>query len=116
VHSKEKRYAVYLHRLLLEPPKGLEVDHINGNPLDNRRENLRLATRAQNNYNQVSGRKNTSGFKGVCWDKKRGMWKAQIRANGINYNIGHYHTPEEAHEAYKLKAVELHGEYANFST
>lgn len=103
--------SVLMHRVITNAPPGMEVDHINGDGLDNRRSNLRLATHAQNLRNQRVCRDNRSGFKGVCWDKSRCAWKAQIRLGGKNSNIGRFATPEEAHAAYVAASAELHGEF-----
>jgi hypothetical protein len=73
-----RQHSLLIHRVILEAPAGVEVDHINGNGLDNRRSNLRLATKSQNMQNMRLSRINTSGFKGVCWDKDRGKWRAHI--------------------------------------
>jgi hypothetical protein len=92
--------------------KGEYVDHINGDGLDNRRSNLRLATKAQNQRNQRLRRDNKSGFKGVCWDNRAKKWRALIRFNGKQKTLGYFDTPEEAYEAYCAAAIELHGEFA----
>lgn len=94
------------------------VDHVNGNGLDNRRANLRPATNAENMRNRRRYANNTSGFKGVTFDKAKGRWKAQIRLDGRRRYIGRYDTAEEAARAYDAAARELHGEFArlNFPT
>lgn len=99
-----------MHRVIMEPPPGAVIDHINCDPLDNRRSNLRLATRAQNarNRNRASGR---SRFKGVH-KGEGGRWSAQISVNGKNRRAGCYLTEEEAAQAYDAAALELHGEFA----
>ena len=89
-----------------------EVDHINHIPLDNRRSNLRLASRQQNVHNVGIRRNNTSGYKGVSFDKERSKWKAQIKINYRNVLLGRFDTPEEAHQAYCEAARKLHGEFA----
>ena len=101
-----------LHRLILDAPSGMEVDHINGNGLDNRRANLRLCTGSQNSCNKGLNRSNTSGFKGVTLDKKSGRWHARIAVNGESRSLGFYGTPESAYEAYVQASKTLHGEFA----
>jgi len=88
------------------------IDHRDGNPLNNRWTNLRLATHTNNAANRPRLPRNTSGFKGVSFDRRRGAWAAQITKEGKRYFIGRYATPEEAHAAYVAKARELFGEFA----
>lgn len=109
-----KRRQVHLHRFIL----GLDrdacvfVDHINGDPLDNRRENLRACSNSENQRNQGLNKRNTTGYKGVCLHKQSGKYRAQIRHQGVRRTIGHFHTPEEAAHAYNKSAISLHGEFA----
>lgn len=88
------------------------TDHHNGNGLDNRRDNLRPATHAENMRNRALQRNNTSGFKGVNWHSRSRKWKAQIRTNGSKRHVGMFGTPEEAARAYDEAAREFHGEFA----
>lgn len=90
-----------------------EIDHIDGNPANNRWDNLRLATRFQNAKNRKRGSNNTSGFKGVArWKNK---WKAEIMADGKSRYLGLYDTPQDAHRAYADAAHRLHGEFARLA-
>ena len=87
------------------------VDHINGNRLDNRMENLRLVNRAQNNMNKGLRSDNTSGHTGVSWDKLKGKWVVQIQVDGKNKHIGRYASKKDAINA-RIKAEEKYfGEY-----
>lgn len=88
------------------------VDHIDGNGLNNAKSNLRLCTKAQNGMNRGPQRDNSSGYKGVGWDRSRHKWRAQITVNGKNTFIGRYNTKEKAARAYDKKAKELYGEFA----
>jgi hypothetical protein len=92
--------AAYLHRevLQLERDDPRVVDHINGDRLDNRRANLRIVTRRQNMENMKLSRANTSGYRGVSYDKEMGLWAAQIGLNGRRKHLGYYHSPETAAE------------------
>jgi len=93
---------------------GLFIDHINGKRDDNRIENLRLATNTQNLWNAHGPSKNNkSGFKGVNWDKVYNKWKASISANGKRHHLGYFSNPEDAGEAYRKAAKELHGDFAS---
>lgn len=105
--------SVFLHRFIMNAPDGMEVDHINGNPLDNRRENLRLCIHAQNQGNRVIGKNNKSGYKGVSYCLKNGMWYASIKLKGISKNLGYYKTAAEASEAYNAAAKQSFGEFAS---
>lgn len=86
-----------------------EIDHINGDPGDNRIANLRDVSRAENLQNQrVAQRRNKCGLLGVSFHKAREKWRAQIAINGKSQHLGYFDTPEEAHQAYVLKKRELH--------
>ena len=100
-----------LHRFLLDAPVGTEVDHIDGDPKNNRRANLRLCLRADNSKNQRKRSDNTSGFKGVSWHKQKRRWHAQIKINGKNNHIGYFETTAEASLAYQEAAGFLFGEF-----
>lgn len=110
--QRPNRRIFYLHRAILEAKKGEYCDHINGDKLDNRRENLRLCTNAQNVQNRRLGKNNTSGFKGVFWDKVASNWYVQITANRKVFCVGRTETKEEAALLYNKKALEFHGEFA----
>lgn len=89
-----------------------DIDHINGVRNDNRLCNLREATRSQNLFNRSGANKNnTSGFKGVAFNKRSESFRAMIRINGKNTNLGYFNTPEEASEAYQTAARKYHGEF-----
>jgi len=99
----------YLHRLVMEmfghDLAGVTVDHRDRNKLDNRRRNLRLATRRQQNMNQGRKRTNKSGFIGVAWHKRAGKWCAGIRINGKSKHLGLFADPVEAACAYDTAAL-----------
>ena len=88
------------------------IDHRDGNPLNNRWRNLRLSTRSENCANRRRLVSNTSGFKGVSFDRRRGNWIARIRKESRDYFLGRFETPEEAHEAYRRAARLLFGDFA----
>lgn len=81
-----------------------QVDHINTDPMDNRWENLRVATPAENQWNVGIRRRNTTGFTGVYYDKRRNKWRAEFTVH-----LGRYDTPEAAHEAYKQALLRFRG-------
>lgn len=103
-----------MHRIILgiTDPK-TQVDHINHDTLDNRRENLRIATPQQNSFNQRS--KGISGFKGVGFCRRTGRWQAQITHNYKCHFLGRHATPEEAARVYDAEARKLFGEYAHLN-
>lgn len=111
-----KSHSVLMHREIMDAPTGMEVDHINGNGLDNRKCNLRLATSSQNKRNQRKQRRKTSSkYKGVYWHKRDKVWMVRIQAEGKEKYIGSYKTEQEAALAYNEAALKYHGEYAKLN-
>jgi len=88
------------------------TDHIDGNPLNNQRSNLRVATYSQNNMNVARLKRNKSGYKGVSWKKDHQKWESHIQFNGQVHYLGLFDTPEEAHTAYCEAAEYYFGEFA----
>lgn len=104
---------VQMHRLILNAPENMEVDHINGNRLDNRRENLRLCNSSQNKCNRGPRKDNKSGYKGVSWHEQRQKWTVRIKTPYGKYlSLGLYNDKKEAAMAYNKASVEHHGEFA----
>ena len=103
----------YMHRVIMLPDPDQDVDHINGDPLDNRRANLRLCTRSQNNANTRLSSTNTSGFKGVSWFKRTGRWRAMISLENCQLGLGYYDDLIDAAHAYDGAARYFFGEFAN---
>jgi hypothetical protein len=106
----------YAHRLAWLYVYGVwpqhEIDHIDGDRLNNRISNLREATSSENKRNTRKRSNNTSGFKGVSFDKSKKLWTAQIATNRKYIHIGRFKTPEAAYEAYCAAAERLHGDFA----
>lgn len=107
-----KGKRVLLHRMIMNAPKGQDLDHADGNTLNNRKRNLRFSTTSQNLFNRGKQRNNTSGFKGVTRNHKR--WMAQMEHMGKLIYLGTYDTPMEAGEAYKVAAIRIAGEFARW--
>lgn len=111
----EKKRKVFMHRQILgisDEPTSVMCDHINGDTLDNRRSNLRLATGAQNSRNRKLQTNNSSGFKGVSWNEHSRRWRAQICVNRKRMVLGHFDDPKEAARAYNVAAKKHHREFA----
>jgi hypothetical protein len=104
--------TITMHRFILDAIKGVQVDHINHNGLDNQKHNLRLCSNSQNQMNRGYYRNCTSKYKGVSFYKKTKKWKAYIKINGKRINLGYYHCEIDAAKKYNDKAVELFGEFA----
>lgn len=108
--------VVMLHRQVLRAPLGFDVDHINGDPLDNRRVNLRLCSMSQNQANRSAMVPNkTSRYRGVCWDKKSGRWQADIKVQQKSIYLGQYEREEDAAAAYNRAAEKHFGEFARLN-
>jgi hypothetical protein len=107
---------IFMHRVIMNVPNGIEIDHVNGDGLDNRKINLRLCSRGQNNKNVSKRIDNRSGFKGVKWHKQFKKWHARIKNNGKRYSLGLYETKTEAAIAYNKAASTLHGDFARLNT
>ena len=111
-----KQSFIYLHRLLISPPKGMVVDHIDGNPLNNIRNNLRICTHSQNLCNQMAVRKHTSKYKGVSWDKRNRNWNSRIGiGNNTTKHIGSFEDEVQAAIAYNNAALKYFGEFAKLN-
>ena len=111
---KESGRRVSMHRVVMGKPEGF-VDHKNITPegsLDNRRQNLRLASPSQNGYNRGKLLNNTSGHKGAYWHKASNKYSAAIAFNGRLLHLGLFHTVVEAAAVYNFAARRLHGEFA----
>lgn len=103
--------AILMHREIMDPTKELQVDHIDGNGLNNQKHNLRICTNSQNAANLHRNKRNTSGYKGVSWNIGAKKWCAEIKCNGKKYNLGYFTNPKLAHERYLEKAKEVFGKY-----
>lgn len=113
-NSGKRGKHVIMHRVIMDAPPGVDVDHIDGNGLNNQRSNLRLCSRKDNLRNRGALSRNTSGYKGVTWSKKKKKWYAQIRVDGKNKSLGFHDDIQAAALAYQDAAKEHHGDFARW--
>ena len=100
------------HQIIGKPKKGLEVDHINGNSLDNRRKNLRICTKSENQWNRKINNNSTTRVKGVHQIKKTGKFQARAQVHGKRINLGFFDSKKDAGRAYRVFAVKNFKEFA----
>lgn len=118
VQLEYKNKKVLLHRLImnvLEESINIDIDHINHNTTDNRKVNLRIASRSENKRNVLKQKNNTSGYKGVCWDRSKNKWQSGITVNNKSIFIGRFDNKLEAAQAYNKAAIKYHGEFAELN-
>lgn len=108
----KKKRVVSMHKLLCS---GVNVDHRNGNGLDNQRKNLRPATSSQNGCNRGKPKHNKSGFKGVHFDKSKGRYVVYVCANGVNKFCGRFDSKISAAVEYNINAIRMQGEFAKLN-
>lgn len=110
--DRPRRRMRWMHREICRPAPGLDVDHIDNDGLNNRRANLREATRSQNLANRPKAR-GRSKFKGVYWDPRRRKWQAIARVHGVNRHLGRFDSEHDAARAYNAAAIAAWGPFAN---
>lgn len=110
--SSGRQTQIKMHRIILDVPKGLQTDHKDGDGLNNQRNNLRVCTNSQNQKNKGSYRTNTSGFKGVSFNKKK--WMARISVDGKRIHLGYFLDKVEAYKTYCDACLKYHGEFSRF--
>ncbi len=118
VRTMIKKRKVYLHRFILDAPKGSDVDHKNRDGLDNRRANLRICTRSQNNMNAKRKSNSSSPYKGVVKLPsvgRRKIWNARITHEGKVRSLGYFMTAIEAVRAYNAAALRCFGGFARLN-
>ena len=107
---------ILMHRLIMNAPSDKKIDHINQDKLDNRKENLRFATVAENARNSKFRGRNTSGYKGVSFKVSKNRWLATIVVNGKHKQVGSFMGKKDAAIAYNIAAVKYFGEFAYLNT
>jgi hypothetical protein len=114
--TKIKGKQPYIHRFIINPPNDLQIDHIDHDPLNNTRSNLRIATNSQNHANGLKFRGNkTSRYKGVCWYKNYKKWEAGIMINYKHIKLGYFASEVEAATAYDMAALKYFREFSKLN-
>lgn len=104
-----------MHRQILGAKQGQDIDHRDGNGLNNCRSNLRFASKSQNMANRDVPKPAASGFRGVSWRPEKSKWYARINAFCRTRHLGYFHSPEQAARAYDRAAAELFGDFARLN-
>lgn len=107
-----KQKSILMHRVIMQPPSDLQIDHKNGNRLDNRRNNLRICTQSQNCMNRKATTKGISGYKGVTQYIDGERWIARIEVENKKIRLGLFNDIKKAALAYNKAAQKYHGEFA----
>jgi len=115
ISIKNKSHTVFMHRQINKTPEGMSTDHVDGNKLNNKKENLRTCTESENKRNAKTPKTNKSGYKGVSFSSSHKKWYAIIKNNGKSLWIGGYDNKTDAAIAYDKKAIELYGEFARLN-
>ena len=104
-----------MNRIKMNVERWTQIDHINGNGLDNRKCNLRFANANQNQHNRKTNKNNKSGYKGVCWHKRHNKWISRISINNKLIHLGLFNDKLDAANTYNNAAIKYYGEFANLN-
>lgn len=115
--KERKDILLRMHRVLLNMPQAMQIDHIDGDSLNNQKLNLRVCTQAENLRNKENTRGGTSIFKGVSMAGRHKKWRSQIKLNSKTLHLGYFNSESEAAKIYDIAAKKYHGDFAklNFS-
>jgi hypothetical protein len=112
IKARINKKDIYLHRYILnQTDPSIIVDHINGDKLDNRQDNLRFATKSQNSFNRKKSADKSSIYKGVSFNKNKNMWQSYTKMNGVKNVIGYFDTQKKAALEYDKLALVLYGDF-----
>lgn len=109
----QKGKTILMHRIILNPTSGMDIDHQDNNGLNNQKSNIRICTRSQNRENTGKRIDNKTGFKGVCWYQKYKKYSSSISHNRKRIFLGYFNTPLEAAKIYNEYAKKIHGDFAH---
>lgn len=112
--TRGDRKCIKMHAIIIGTPIGMHTDHRDGNTLNNQKINLRVCTPSQNCANIGLRKNNTSGKKGVSWNKKHNRWHARIMKNRKQINIGYFQIKQKAVNAYNKMSIKINKEFSNF--
>lgn len=112
VKNKSTSTIVRMHRIIMRAPKGMHVDHINHNTIDNRKHNLRIVTNSQNQMNKKKQTNNTSGVTGVGWHSRDKIWRAEISVDGKTKYLGSFILMDKAIEIRKAAEEKYFGKHS----
>jgi len=113
--AKGNQSIVLMHREIMNPKKGFVIDHVDGNTLNNLKDNLRICTHGENLRNQKLSISNKTGYKGVYFSKERNKWCALIQVYKVKYHLGSFINLKDAARAYNEAAIKYHGEFAKLN-
>lgn len=117
ISGSPKKLRFFMHKIIMNTPDNFDTDHINGDRLDNRKENLRICLRSENLMNQrKTSSKTSSRYKGVSWNKKSNKWEVSIKVNYKKHYIGSFLLEYEAAKAYNCAAINLHGKFSKINS
>ncbi len=114
VGRRNNRKIIPMHTAIMKTPKGMEVDHKDGNGLNNQRNNLRICSHAENSRNKGKHIDNFSGYKGVCWHKQTKKWIARIMFNNKAFHLVSFLNKEKAYNTYIKACRKYHGDFAKY--
>lgn len=112
-NENKRQTTIRMHRELCQSEE--DVDHIDGDGLNNQKRNLRSCSSGQNSYNQRKSKNNTSGFKGVSWDKEKKKWAAYINFQRKKIHLGYFEDKIDASKSYDNAAIKYFGEFASLN-
>lgn len=110
-----KHKKIRMHQFIFGKKIGFQIDHIDGNGLNNMKSNLRYATHSQNQHNRKKYTNNTSDLKGVFWHKNKKKWYSAIRVSSKLVHLGYFDSKLKAHETYCKAALRFHGDFARIN-